>query len=117
MGDIDPYQHCRLAREPRKRIATEAMVYPAELSVDLERDVGEVLVLSFLLHRLLEKQALGAHAELDRTDSLDARIDKVVPLLQQDENEGYSFGISETLDRLFDETERPSPPRILFEGR
>ena len=117
MGDVNPYQHCRLAREPRERIPTEAVVYPPELGVDLERDVGEVLVLSFLLHCLFEKQALGAHSELDRTHSLYAWVDEVVPLLKQDENEGYSFGVPETLDRLFDETERPSPPRILSEWR
>ena len=67
MGDVDPYQHCRLARDPRERIATEAVVYTPELGVDLEHYVGKVLVLSFLLHRLFEKQVLGAHSELDRT--------------------------------------------------
>ena len=116
MRNVDPNEDSRLLREPSQRIATKPMVDPTQLRVHLERNIRQVLILLLLIESLLQQQTLRAHAKVDRAQPLDARVDIVVPLLQQTQDEADVLRVSEPLDRLRYVIERLAPPRIPLDG-
>ena len=114
MRDVYADEDGRFLQEPTERVPAQPVIDPSELGVHLERDVGQVLVLLALVQRLLEQQALRAHAKLDRAQALDARVNKVVLLLQQEEDERDVLRIAERLDRARDVLERAAPPEVFL---
>ena len=117
MRDIDADEDGGLLGEPAESVARKLVVDPTELGVDFESDVGQILVLLALVERFFEEQALRADAEFHRAEPLDARVDKVVLLLQQDEDEADVPRLAERLDRPRDVLERAAPPRVVPDRR
>ena len=117
MRNVDTDEDGGLLGEPAEGVAGELVVDPTELGVDLESDVGQVLVLFVLVERFFEEQALRAQAKLDRAQTLDARVDVVVLLLQQEQDEADALRLAERLDRPRDVLQRAAPPRVVPDRR
>lgn len=89
MRDIDPDNHRLLLLQPPHVARVQPMVLPAQLHIDFQRDIGEVLVLSLLFERLLCQDALAVQTEHDGADPLDGRVDVVVAALEKHEDNVY----------------------------
>jgi len=117
MCHVDTNEDGGLLSEPTESVAGKLVVDPTELGVHLESDVGQILVLLALVERFFEEQALRANAEFHRAQPLDARVDEIVLLLQQEEYEADVLRLAERLDRPRDVLERAAPPRVVPDRR
>jgi len=66
MRDVDSDEDGGLLGKPAESVAGRVVVDLTELGVDLESDVGQILVLLALVERFFEEQALRAYAEFHR---------------------------------------------------
>ncbi len=64
--NINPNEDSLLPSEPSKGIASKPMINPAQLSINLEGHIRQILILFALIERLFEQQALRSYPVGDR---------------------------------------------------